>query len=78
VIPFLMPPSTITRSTNSMLREANTRDRQFYFYFGQPRRYGRLHLRTDGDRPYVFIDYWLNPSGSRNLEYDASKTVSNP
>ena len=51
-----------------------TADKQFYFYFGQPRKYGRLHLRTDGDRPYVSIDYWFNPSGSRSLEYDSKRS----
>lgn len=46
-------------------------EKTLYFAFGQPRKYGRLHFRTDGASRYVFIDYVLNPSGSRNLE-DAS------
>ena len=37
-----------------------TVDKHFYFCFGQPPKYGRMHFRTDGARPYVFIDYWLN------------------
>ena len=50
-----------------------TVNKQFFFYFGQPRRYGRLQLRTDGDRPTVAVDYWVNPTpGNRNLEYDPS------
>ena len=48
-----------------------TVNKQFYFYFGQPRKYGRLHLRTDGDRPTVIVDYLVNPTpDNRNLEYD--------
>lgn len=55
-----------------------TLDKEFYFYFGQPRRYGRFRLRTDGDRPKVLIDYWLNPTGSRNLEYDPNQSAPTP
>jgi hypothetical protein len=36
--------------------------------YGNPKKYGRLTLRTDGASRYIFIDYFLNPSGSRNLE----------
>ena len=43
-------------------------EKTFYFSYGQPRRYGRLSFRTDGHSRYVFINYILNPSGSRNLE----------
>jgi hypothetical protein len=43
-------------------------EKKLYFAFDQPKRYGRLSLRTDGNSRYVFIDYVLNPSGSRNLE----------
>ena len=50
-----------------------TVNKQFFFYFSQPRQYGRLHLRADGDRPTVAVDYWLNSTpDNRNLEYDAS------
>jgi len=51
-----------------------TLDKQFYFFFGQPRLYGRMHIRTNADSPEVVVDYVLNPQpGSRNLEYDPSK-----
>jgi hypothetical protein len=43
-------------------------EKTLYFMFGEPQRYGRLTLRTAGNSRYVFIDYVLNPSGSRNLE----------
>jgi hypothetical protein len=47
-------------------------EKTLYFAFGQPRKYGRLHFRTDGASRYVFVDYVFNPSGSKNLE-EASK-----
>ncbi|PYI91948.1 MAG: hypothetical protein DME97_12205 [Verrucomicrobia bacterium] len=48
-------------------------ERSMYFTFGEPRKYGRLSLRTDGNSRYIFLDYVFNQSGSRNLE-PASKT----
>lgn len=39
-----------------------------YFSYGSPKKYGRLTLRTEGNSRYIFIDYVVNPSGSRNLE----------
>jgi hypothetical protein len=43
-------------------------ERTLYFTFGEPKRYGRMALRTDGNSRYVFLDYVMNQSGSRNLE----------
>ena len=43
-----------------------------YFVFGEPKKYGRLNFRTDGNSRYVFISYVVNPSGSRNLEDQAA------
>ena len=51
-------------------------EKTLYFVYGNPKKYGRLNLRTDGNSRYIFIDYVLNPSGSRNLE-EASAAVSN-
>ena len=51
-------------------------DKNYYFCYGQPRRYGRMQLRTDGDRQIVFVDYYLNQQpGSRNLEFDQAKQI---
>ena len=79
------PESGYVAEYNSTLHATNgmspgvTLNKQFYFYFGQPRNYGRLHFRTDGDRPAVAVDYWLNPApDSRNLECDPSKIVRSP
>jgi hypothetical protein len=52
-------------------------EKTLYFAFGQPRKYGRLHFRTDGTSRYVFLDYVFNPSGSKNLE-EASADRTSP
>ena len=52
-------------------------EKTLYFTFGEPKKYGWLHFRTDGNSRYVFIDYVLNPSGSRNLEEASNNTVKN-
>src|SRR5205823_2698050 len=51
-------------------------EKTLYFRFGEPQKYGRLNFRTDGNSRYVFIDYVLNPSGSRNLEEASSDRAS--
>jgi hypothetical protein len=43
-------------------------EKTLYFAFGEAKKYGRLHFRTDGASRYIFIDYVFNPSGSKNLE----------
>lgn len=52
-------------------------EKNYYFRFGTPPRYGRLVLRTSGDSKVVFVDYYLNPKlGSRNLEFDPEKRAT--
>lgn len=43
-------------------------EKKFYFIIGQPQNYGRLEIRATGTKQHIFIDYVLNPSGSRDLE----------
>lgn len=43
-------------------------ERTMYFAFGEPKRYGRVAMRTDGNSRYIFLDYIINRSGSRDLE----------
>jgi Carboxypeptidase regulatory-like domain len=50
-------------------------EKTLYFVCGEPKRYGRLNFRTSGNSRYIFMEYVLNPSGSRNLEYDPAKEV---
>ena len=45
-------------------------EKQFYFYCGNPEKYGRLSLSTTDLGDGCYIHCWVNPSGSRNLEYD--------
>ena len=54
---------------------------QFYFYLSDPRLYGRGRFelllsngRADSSSVLI-LTYWLNPSGSRNLEADPSKYI---
>lgn len=81
VFPFEAPESGYVAEYDESLHAINgaspgvSVDKEFYFYFGEPRKYGRMHFRTDGHRPLIFIDYWLNPSGSRNLEFDPAKVI---
>lgn len=81
VFAFESPESGYVPEFDARLRPINgasadvTVNKQFYFCFGEPRKYGRLQLRTDGDRPNVFVDYWLNPTGLRNLEYDPKQAA---
>ncbi len=43
-------------------------ERSLYFAFGEPKKYGRLTVRTDGGSRYVFLDYVINQAGRRDLE----------
>jgi hypothetical protein len=43
-------------------------ERSLYFVFGEPKKYGRMSLRTDGGTRYIFLDYVINQSGGRDLE----------
>lgn len=50
--------------------------KSYYFRFGSPSRYGRMDVRINGASQVVNVDYWLNPSGSRNLENDPAKQIT--
>jgi hypothetical protein len=42
--------------------------RTYFVKFGSPVKYGRIHVDLDGRSRTIFLTYWVNPSGSRNLE----------
>jgi hypothetical protein len=42
--------------------------RTYFVKFGSPVKYGRIHVDLDGRSQTIFVTYWVNPSGSRNLE----------
>ena len=51
-------------------------EKDLYFLYGNPPKYGLLHFQTYANSQYVFITYVVNPSGSRNLESSESQTIS--
>jgi len=79
VFPFEAPESGYNPVIDLSLHATNggsggvTAQQDCYFSFGQPPKYGKLHFSSDGDRPYLDIEYSFNPSGSRNLESDSSQ-----
>lgn len=42
--------------------------KQFYIEFGEPRKYGWLHIESDLAQETVFLTYAISPSGSQDLE----------
>jgi hypothetical protein len=51
-------------------------DKSYFIQFGSPPRYGRIQVSIDGASPKIALDFWVNPSGSRNLEPDDVQQVS--
>jgi hypothetical protein len=49
---------------------------QAYVVFGNPKKYARISFRARPTGQHFFMDYWLNPSGSRNLEFDPAKQIN--
>lgn len=45
-------------------------DKNYYIKFGNPARYGRLRLKTSISMGGAILTHAINPTGSRNLEYD--------
>ena len=42
--------------------------KSYFIQFGTPPKYGRIRVRIRGSSQIIGIEYWVNPSGSRNLE----------
>jgi hypothetical protein len=53
-------------------------EKSYFIRFGNPPRYGRIHLRLNGASQKVFLSYAVNPSGSRNLEATTDEPFSTP
>jgi hypothetical protein len=51
-------------------------DKFLYIAFGTPKRYARAKISIAGVDKLVFLDLWINPSGSRTLEYDRDKDIT--
>jgi hypothetical protein len=82
--PFTAPENNYTPSIDVNMPSAAENwkhgiDQQFYIRYTNPVRYGRIRFQMDGASQNVSVAYWLNPaSGSRNLEFDATKQVKSP
>ncbi len=50
-------------------------EQQAYVAFGNPVQYTRINFRMTGLGENFYMDCWVNPSGSRNLEYDKEKEI---
>jgi len=71
--PFLAPDSGYQPEISFNFQTGQTNwttdiEQDFYFKFGNPPQYGRLHLDTSIDMSGARLTYVINPDGSRNLE----------
>ena len=52
---------------------------QYFFFLEEPRLYGRLRVQVTGyhrsGRANLPLTYWINPSGSQNLEDAPGKFI---
>jgi hypothetical protein len=51
-------------------------EKSYFIKFGSPPRYGRIQIGIDGSSQKAAVTYWVNPSGSRNLEASSNDQVS--
>jgi hypothetical protein len=51
-------------------------EKSYFIEFGSPRRYGRIQVQINGGSQKASVSYWVNPSGSRNLEANSNEQVS--
>jgi hypothetical protein len=53
-------------------------EKTYFIRFGNPPKYGRIHIRLNGASQKVSLTYAVNPTGSRNLEAYTDEQFSNP
>jgi len=51
-------------------------EKSYFIEFGSPPRYGRIQIRLNGGSQKASVSYWVNPTGSRNLEASSNEQVS--
>ncbi len=51
-------------------------EKRLYIVFGSSKIYGRIRFRVKANRNRLYLDYYINPSGSQNLEYENSKDIT--
>ncbi len=77
--PFLAPEDGYTESVTWTAKIEDeqwqgVKRQMFYIRYGNPVRYGRLHVTFDGSTPRfytrsgVILSWWINPTGSRVVE----------
>ena len=50
-------------------------EKSYFIEFGLPPRYGRIQVQINGGSQKASVRYWVNPSGSRNLEANSNEQV---
>jgi len=50
--------------------------KSYFIEFGSPPRYGRIQIQLNGASQKASISYWVNPTGSRNLEASSTEHAS--
>ena len=79
--PFEAPESGYQRSVEFDM-STNVSDwkrlieKSYFIQFGSPPRFGRIQIQLNGASQKASVRYWVNPSGSRNLEASANERVS--
>ena len=51
-------------------------EKSYFIEFGSPPRYGRIQVQINGGSQKASVSYWVNPSGSRNLEANSNEQIS--
>jgi len=51
-------------------------DKSYFIKFGSQPKYGRIQVGLNGASQVASVSYWVNPSGSRNLEGNSNGQVS--
>ena len=51
-------------------------EKSYFIEFGSPPRYGRIQIQLNGASQKASISYWVNPTGSRNLEASSTEHAS--
>jgi hypothetical protein len=51
-------------------------EKSYFIEFGSPARYGRIQIQLNGASQKASVSYWVNPTGSRNLEGNLNEPVS--
>ena len=51
-------------------------EKSYFIRFGSPPKYGRINIRLNGASQKASVSYWVNPTGSRNVEASSNDQAS--